>query len=155
MGQKVSITSLVSWRHAGEEGAIAIFRKRVGVIFALQVAALAALVFSIFPQLTWVVVAIAVLALSTTLANGRRAIIFTETEVRYRPPLGSTRPVLISEIRGLTRSCVLIPYLIRSVLRPGVSITLANGATEVWPLDIEQPEEVLRRLSVVARKAVH
>lgn len=98
--------------------------------------------------------ALAAFALSRTLAEGRRAIIFTEKEVIHRPPLGRPRRVLISRIEGLMRSNVIVSYMLRASRRPGVIMTLTNGEEEVWPLDFDERDEILRRLSAATDKAI-
>lgn len=93
-------------------------------------------------------------ALPRTLVEGRRAIIFTEAEVIYRPPLGSPRRVLMAAIQDLAISPVLITYFLRAARRPGMTLTLTDGATEVWPLDFEGRDEILQRLSLLTGKTI-
>jgi hypothetical protein len=85
---------------------------------------------------------------------GRRAIIFTETEVVYRPPLGPPRRIPVASIQRIKRSRVLVPYMLRDVTLAGVNLSLEDGTTLDWPLDFEAPEEILKRLSVLAGKTV-
>jgi hypothetical protein len=136
-----------SWRYAGEEAAVVIYAKSIKKTLLLQCCGFAVF-FLAFQQFIWSLVVVAMIVLPRTLAEGRRAIIFTETEVIYRPPLGSPRRVLIATIRDLVISPVLITYFLRTARRPGVIMTLRDGATEAWPLDFEGRDEILQRLSL-------
>src|ERR1700722_1165249 len=90
-------------------------------IFLLQCGALAAFLY-LFPQYAYPLIIVAIIGLLWTLAMGRKAIIFTEAEVIYRPPFSQPRRVRISMIQGLTRSVVLVAYLLRASPRPGMTI---------------------------------
>jgi hypothetical protein len=142
-----------SWRHAGEEGALAMYCKSVGGMCLLLVGGFAVFAF-VFPQFIWTIVGIGAAALCYAFAMGRKAIIFTETEVRYRPIFARPRRVPIAKIQVLKRARVLELILWRPVPRPGVILTLADGTTEAWPLDFEGPGEILQRLSALAGKEI-
>jgi hypothetical protein len=93
-------------------------------------------------------------ALPRTLIEARRAIIFTNAEIIYRPPLGPPRRVPIAMVQHLTKSRVATSYLLRASGRPGIIITLANGAKEAWPLDFDGRDEILQRLGALTGKAI-
>jgi hypothetical protein len=146
--QRSVLAGFQRWLHAGEEGALKVYPKRIRKVLLLQCGALAIFLYR-FPQYAWPLVIVAIIGFLFTLADGRRAIIFTELEVIYRPPLGSPRRVLISTIQCLKQSVVLVAYMIRASRRPGVTITLKNGGEEVWPLDVEDRDGVLQRFSAL------
>ena len=52
------------------------------------------------------------------------------------------------------RSNVIVSYMLRASRRPGVIMTLTNGEEEVWPLDFDERDEILRRLSAATNKAI-
>ncbi len=145
-----------SWRHAAEDGAIEVYTKHVTRNLVLQGFALAAFLY-LFRHTFATVIAILVIviiAVPRTLAEARRALIFTSTEIIYRPPLGPPRHVGLKKIESLTRSKVLTSYLLRPVPRPGVVLKLSNGATEAWPLDFEDEGRILERLAVLTEKPI-
>jgi hypothetical protein len=143
-----------SWLHAGEEGAVAVYPTQgIRKILLLQCGGIAIFLY-LFPDTARFLIPIASVGFLCTLAEDRRAIIFTEREVIYRPPLGQPRHLLIPMIQSLKRSVVLVAYLVRATRRPGVTITLSNGAEEVWPLAIESRDEVLQRLSALTGKTI-
>lgn len=141
-----------AWRHAGEEGALT-YRKPIVKIFILQCIALAMFSY-FFPEDLRIILAMAPVAIVFTLLEGRRALIFTEEEVRYRPAAGRPRSVRLSAIAGMKRASVLVPVIIRASPRPGVIITVTNGAAEAWPLDFAERDEILRRLRAVTGKTI-
>jgi hypothetical protein len=153
MHRRSALAGFQCWLHAGEEEAVAVYPKSIRKIFLLQCGALAAFLY-LFPQYAYPLIIVAIIGLLWTLAMGRKAIIFTEAEVIYRPPFSQPRRVRISMIQGLTRSVVLVAYLLRASPRPGMTIALANGAKELWPLDIEGRDEILHRLSVLTGRMI-
>jgi hypothetical protein len=121
--QRSLLAGFQSWRHAGEEGAIAVYpqgMRRVLLILLLQCGTLAIFLY-LFPETVRFLIPTASIGFLCTLAECRRAIIFTEAEVIYRPPLGQPRRVLIPMIQGLTRSAVLVAYMVRASRRRGVT----------------------------------
>lgn len=100
------------------------------------------------------ILVIAAVTLPRTAVEGRRAIIFTDAEVLYRPPFGPPRRVLVTAIRELRRSPVIASMFAQTSRRPGVVMTLSGGATEAWPLDFRDREEILGRLSAITGKAI-
>jgi hypothetical protein len=151
--QSSFLASFKAWRRAGEEGALAAYRKSVRILCLVQLCGIALFVFA-FPQLSWTTLGIGALAMCCNFGLGRRAIIFTETEVVYRPPLGPPRRIPVASIQRIKRSRVLVPYMLRDVTLAGVNLSLEDGTTLDWPLDFEAPEEILKRLSVLAGKTV-
>lgn len=144
-----------SWWQAGEETALVVYAKNFRMTLLLQCCAFAAFcAIPSFRRYILVLLVLTVLTLSRTVAEGRRAIIFTESEVIYRPALARLRRVPFSSIRNLTRTNVTVFYLLRPSSRLGVTMTLTNGEEEVWPLDFNERDEVLRRLSAATGKTI-
>lgn len=141
-----------SWFHAGEERATAKYAKRCWMLLLLESCVFAGF-FLLVREVRWPIVVIMGIALPRTLAEGRRAVIFTEVEIIYRPPFGQPRRVPIAAVRALRVCQVVVTYFARPSRRPGVAITLADGTREVWPLDFEEHDEILRRLSALTGKA--
>ena len=109
-----------TWWRAGEETALVVYSKSFRKTILLQCCAFAAFwALPSFRQYFLILLVVAVFALSRTLAEGRRAIIFTKSEVIYRPPLGRLRRVPLSKIQNLTRTDVTVFYLLRPSRRPG------------------------------------
>jgi hypothetical protein len=97
---------------------------------------------------------LAAFGLSRTLAEGRRAIIFNESEVLYRPPFGQPVHALINDIQSLKRSKVTLSAGLRPARVSGVLMKMENGETITFPLDFRQHYEILRRLSAITGKRV-
>ena len=97
---------------------------------------------------------IAAFWLPRTLAEGRRAIIFTNTEVIYRPPFAQSLCTAIAGIQSLKRSKVTLSFGLRAIRRPGVMLTTMTGETTALPLDFKEREEILQRVSEVTGKTV-
>lgn len=142
-------------RHHGSEGdTVAIYRSRI-MVRALLLSIVGFLVFEyFFPQYTRTILALAALSLPFPLVAVRRAIIFTRTEVIYRPAVGSSRRVVIAQIQWLTKCSMLVSDGIRAVPQPAIKIVLPSGATETWPLFFDRPDEILQRLSSMTGKAI-
>ena len=87
-------------------------------------------------------------------AEGRRAIIFTQTEVIYRPPFARPISASIAGVQNIKRSKVLISYGLKAYSVPGAVLTMANGETVALPLDFKERDEILRRLSAVTGKEI-
>jgi hypothetical protein len=86
------------------------------------------------------ILVIAAVTLPRTAVEGRRAIIFTDAEVLYRPPFGPPRRVLVTAIRELRRSPVIASMFARASRRTGVVMTLSGGAPRFgrWIFGIEK-----------------
>lgn len=150
--QRGFASSFQSWRHAGEDGALAIYVKGVRWILLLLCCMLILLFFVLYDKKF--ILVIAVVTVPRTALELRRAIIFTDAEVLYRPPFGPLRCVLVTAIRELRRSPVFVSVFVRASRSPGLVITLSGGATEAWPLDFRDREEILGRLSAITGKAI-
>ena len=89
------------------------------------------------------------------LAKGRRAIVFTNMELVYRPPVGGPVRASIAGIQGIKRSQVarLVGYQ-RLSSTQGMLLTMANGETIAMPLDFKERAEILQRLTVVTGKTI-
>jgi len=90
-----------------------------------------------------------VVTILTLIGDRRRAIIFTERSVVYRPMFVTPHVVALSKITGLRRvKATFFPGGKSST--PAIAIDLATGEPEVWPMFFGA--EVLERLSAVTGK---
>src|SRR5438128_1914574 len=137
---------MLSWRHQGEEDANAVYNLGISGTLLLQIASVTALKLSTSDSLIWMF--FAVLTIPYTIAARRRAIIFTATEVIYRPALISLRRAKFSEITALKMTSTAIPFgLIAAIPVRGISMVFSTGRAIAFPLDLKKRSEVLQRLS--------
>jgi hypothetical protein len=147
-----------SWLHAGEDRAIAIYNKRYRLKFFLTCCILGGAWMFFFEMRERrgpiVLLGLTAFWLPRALAEGRRAIVFTNTELVYRPPVGRPIRALIAGIQGIKRSKVARLVGPRPSFTTGVLLTMANGETIAMPLDFKERGEILQRLSAVTGKSI-
>jgi hypothetical protein len=81
------------------------------------------------------------------IGDRRRAIIFTDRTVVYRPMVSAPHVIAFGKITGLRR----VHYYKTSL---GVALDLPEGMPEVWPLCFGDQREILERLKTVTGKPV-
>jgi len=147
------------WLHAGEDGAIVIYNKRYRLKLFLTCCILGA-AWMLFPEMRerrgpLILLGLTAFWLPRMLAEGRRAIVFTNMELVYRPPVGGPVRASIAGIQGIKRSQVarLVGYQ-RLSSTQGMLLTMANGETIAMPLDFKERAEILQRLTVVTGKTI-
>jgi len=144
------------WRHAGEEHAIAIYR------YSIRGDLVAAVIVSLFVGLGFLALAdnkiLELLSAATflcltasALAKRRIAVIFTESELIYRPALGSPRRFRLSGIQGISRGRIYVPWelfpLDWGAWRPGIVLKLPYNQSFQMRLDLPRSDEIAKRLS--------
>jgi hypothetical protein len=147
---------LSSWWHAGEEGALVVFTKRVLARFLfVSIAFVGFWIFiPLFHQRPLALALLAAVALPRVLVEARRAIIFTETQLIYRPPLAGVRRIPIVGIQGLRSAKVARSYLLRAAWVPGVLLRMKTGEMVSLPLDLKERHEILQRLSALVGEPI-
>jgi hypothetical protein len=143
------------WLHAGEQGAVVVYSKPFGwrLLFQGSITVSWLLIPSLH-RLPILPIVMGALMLPRTLAEGRRAIIFTQTEIIYRPPFARPCHFTIGCIQRIKRRRVTVYSGLEPSPVPGVAMTLASGVKELLPLDFKDRAEILRRLSSVTGKAI-
>jgi hypothetical protein len=147
---------LRAWLRAGEEGALIVYNKHYRVKLLLVCCTLATS-WAFPPVMRQCPIGFLVIAafwLPRILAEGRRAFIFTNTEVIYRPLFAQPLCTAIAGIQSLKRSKVTLSFGLRAIRRPGVMLTTMTGETTALPLDFKEREEILQRVSEVTGKTV-
>jgi hypothetical protein len=108
-----------------------------------------------FPDLRrYQLATLAAVFLLRTMAEGRRAIVLTQAEVIYRPPLGRPIRTPIAGIQSIRRTRVTVSYGLQPSRVPGVVMNLVNGEVVALPLDFKKQDDLLLRLSAVTGKAI-
>lgn len=147
--------SLRSWWHAGEDGAVVVYRKGMWALLVRM--SLCLIIICLFvpsiPQFRTVLPVVA-LPFLRGIAEGRRAIIFTDTLLIYRPPFADVLRIPIAEITSLKKALVPQSYFFRGRWVSGLCLTMANGEIIPLPLNIAKEDEVLQRLSAVTAKPI-
>jgi len=144
------------WWHAGAENATSIYPGRwkfamavriVVVAFCLWIPALPGYS-KLFPILALSFAAMTVLML---IAERRRAMIFTESTVVYRPLFGKPHIVAFKNVLGLRRVAASVTG---TDTQRGIAIDLPDGHIESWPLRFDGQAEILEGLSAFSGKPV-
>ena len=146
-------SALRSWVHAGEDGAVVIYphRNESWMGWVLAWAGLFVILIN-YPTLWRTCFALTALNL---IFQRRRALIFSKTEVVYRPALGPPRRVLLTQIISIHSSTVAIATVfLRELHVPGVVLELSNGERCAFPLEARNPREALERLREATGKEV-
>jgi hypothetical protein len=143
--------ALHKWWRAGEEGAVAVYRRDM-VVPVIGMSLIASLILAGFyflgNSLQWSAVVtglIAAIPVTTAIAYGRIAMIFTETAVLYRAISGPPRQVpfqTIVKIKNVTN----VDYPGLAGFGRGIVLYLDSGETLNWRLGINNENEALERL---------
>jgi hypothetical protein len=144
------------WWHAGEEGALAVhtrpFRARVLLLCIVIVACWA--YFPVMQKYPLCLLLAALLAVPRSVAEGRRAIVFTDTEVRYRPPFAEPWRVRMADIQSLKPFKVTLFTLSRPHRVPGILLTMSGGESIALPLDFMERDEIVQRITAATGKVI-
>ena len=139
------MAALAQWWHEGESGAAAVYRQSfVGFVatFAGSTAILSAL--PIFR--TWYCILICVGVTLRTLMERRRAFIFGDSFVTYRPAFGAPLRVEFAQVVGIETCAAPVPFLWRPRLYKGLRLHLRHGDHAILPLDFPRSNEISARL---------
>jgi hypothetical protein len=147
------VTRFHAWWHAGEDGAVAVYTRTRGVlVIGLVMAfwAIAAIVcWNLFPQYLAIPFAFGVIEFGQAVAAQRMAIIFTPTEVIYRPQISPPIRVPLKAIVSMRRTSLVytLPLLsFRRYPKPAIALVLLLGQETVIPVDFSASGEIFRRL---------
>lgn len=147
------MNSAADWLHAGEGNAMVVYRKRL--LLRLLYQAIGMVLVSFFPVLYGnrpiILVVVAIVGFPRQLFEGRRAVIFTPTELIYRPAFGAPRRIPLASIAHLRCRKVVTPFNLQVHPVPGVILTLKNGKVEAVPLDFKERPEIIQRLEALTR----
>jgi hypothetical protein len=139
------------WRHAGEEGAIAIYAASCRSLPVFIPALAASLCLAVLHLLLFSVVALSIaVAAAGDLRNLRRAIIFTPEAVRYRPTFASLREIPKKAIFVVRRTAITEGTYRAMFNVLAAELTLPYGEVCILPLNMDKGEEALRRLIDIA-----
>jgi hypothetical protein len=141
------VDKVKAWRSEGERDVIIVYHHDLtSVIIVLVLVQLPLLFLSLllFPRALVLMTAVAFVL--RTLAEGRRALIFTPSQIMYRPPFGRVEAVAFSNIAS-TRLCTIFTlFLLRPRLVSAVELTILNGDTIAMPLDFKDWPAIVNRL---------
>jgi len=146
----------MKWRHAGETGSLAVYSKKIAALITVH--GILILIFWVLAMrlgrarelVTYILLAVFG---PRTIIEGRRAIIFTPTEVIYRPAFASPLHVPLQCIVSVRANLLLDLFLLRPRYLSGVALTLTSGDTVKFPVDFKEQSEILRRLDAARSTA--
>jgi hypothetical protein len=90
-----------------------------------------------------------------TAAEWRRAIIFTQTDVVYRPAFGELSRVSLKNIVSLNLTSTMRLFCLKPTLVSAVELILVDGQKSILPLDFFQGSEMLTQLCRLTNLLVH
>lgn len=154
MNEPTPLGRVSAWWYLGEGGNYWVYRQRKSdSVMAIGVVALLAAVFKFAPYQLFLAIFTGV-AIDSILAC-RRAIILTDRTVMYRPPLGDTTTITLTDITSIeeTRTISGGTFLVSKGAR-GVRIS-SHGRTDVFPLTVQNASDLLDRLRHVVNTNAH
>ena|ERR1700733_8633826 len=132
-----------SWWSEGEAGARTIYRQSYTGFLAT--AAISAAILGLFPR-TWYVLTLCILIPCRAFLERRRAVIFTDTALIYRPAFSHVVDIPFSHIESVEKSTVPVSFWMRSQLFKGLRIRLKDGKEILVPLDFPRSSDISQRL---------
>jgi hypothetical protein len=146
------LDAIVRWWHAGEEHVVSKYEHRNSFEIVLYVIFVGAL-WLLLPQYRLIPIILGLLSLPQIIAERRIALIFSPTEVIYRPPLGSPHHVKFEHILEI-RNIRVLRHIggTFSGAAPGVALRILGTETARWWLPFPDRDHILNELSRMAGK---
>ena len=145
----------LNWYSAGEDAAIAVYKRRLGAVAWLEAAVLILLWFVVrqrgHPQTFWAVVAWVIIG---NVGQRRSALILTAEEAIYRPEFGRLVRVRLLDITGISPSSTTRLFAFRPLYVRAVRLSLSGGGARVIPLDFRDWREIVDKLAAPKGLAV-
>lgn len=136
---------LSQWWFEGENDAQIVFRQSFNGFLAATAASVAILVF--IPNLrTWYVLIVCVCLVGRAFVERRRALIFGDSSITYRPAFGRGTRIELSQIVSVEKCQAPVPFWSRPGLFSGLRLHLKNHEEIVLPLDFPHSQEISQRL---------
>jgi hypothetical protein len=137
--------SIFKWWNEGETGATRIYRQSMGQFVATVAASVAVIV--LLPSLrTWYVMVICICISGRALAERRRALIFTDSSVIYRPVFRTVVRIQFVDVASVEECTASVSFWFRVQQFKGLRIHLKNHRSTVIPLDFPESQAIRRQL---------
>jgi hypothetical protein len=134
------------WWRAGEDGAIAVYRQNNAIFLIVNglflLATAPVMIGFGYPAL----LAIPLSTVARSIVERRRAIIFTPTELVYRPVFAAPIRAAFSDIVEVKEKGFTLTWMLRYLPVAGLILTLKNGDVQMIPMDFVERSEIVRRL---------
>jgi hypothetical protein len=135
----------LAWWSEGEVGAEQIYRQSFAGFFVALATSAAILV--LFPGArSWYILIICVCVTARALLERRRAFIFTDSAVVYRPAFGSPVRIEFADISSIEKGTAPVSFWLRTRLFKGLRVHLKNIEDVVLPLDFPQAQVISQQL---------
>ena len=143
------------WWHAGEEHVVTKYENRNLFEILLYVIFIASLWLLLPQKYLFIPVMFALTYVPYVIAERRIAIIFSPTEVIYRPAFRSPRRVKFEHIVEIRKTTVR-RFVVGTFagLEPGVAVRIVGGETIEWNLHLPHPDHILQELGRMAGKPI-
>jgi hypothetical protein len=143
------LATFSKWRHEGEDGCVQVYLHPYSGRL-LWVVLSGAMLSLLLPGTARPVLAAVTIALCARfLFEGRRAIIFAEDSLIYRPPFGRAQRILLRNIlRATPATAVISLYLTPEYVR-GVKLDTQSGESLIIPMDFPDHSEISKKLTVL------
>jgi hypothetical protein len=135
---------LASWWSEGEFDSSQVYRQSFNgflVTFAMSAAVVA-----LFPR-AWYIVVLCLCISVRALLERRRAFIFSDSAVTYRPAFGPAVRIPLADIVSVEKSTAPVSFSLRSRLFAGLRLRLRDGKDILVPLDFPRSREISQRLT--------
>jgi hypothetical protein len=143
------LAAFKKWRHEGEDGCIRVYLHPCAGRL-LWVVLSSAMLSLLLPERARLVTLAVALALCTRfLFEGRRAIIFTEDSLIYRPPFGKAQRILLRNVLSATPATAVISLYLTPEYVRGVKLDTRTGESLIIPMDFPDHAEIWRKLTVL------
>lgn len=135
------------WWHEAEENAEEVFASRIAPLLLLEIAALI-IFLALFPQRRNRVAfgVVAAIIGFRTIAEKRRAVIFSSNDVISRQAFGPPPRIPLREVMAVKKVSVARTFAMRAYFVLGVELTLRDGQTHRWPLDFLDAKKIIEKL---------
>jgi hypothetical protein len=137
--------SHLDWWSEGEVGAKQIYRQSFAGFF-VALAAGAAILLLLPGARSWYILTICVCITARALLERRRAFIFTDSALVYRPAFGSPVRIEFVDISSIEKATAPVSFWFRARLFKGLRVHLTNIEDIVLPLDFPQAQVISQQL---------
>jgi len=133
--------NILQWWSEGEVGAKVVYRQSLTgflITFALSMA-----IMVLLPAMrTWYSVLVCACVTGRALIERRRAFIFTDSSLVYRPAFGSVRRIKFADINSIEKTTASVSFWFQSRQFRGFRVQLKNREEIVIPLDFPQAHTI-------------
>jgi hypothetical protein len=145
--QSSLLVAFKNWLHEGEDDCIRVYRRPYVGRLLWVVLSCALLCLTMPERARPVLLAVTAALIARFLFEGRRAIIFTEDSLIYRPPFGRARRILTRNIVSVTPATAVVSIYLTPEFVRGIKLETTSGEPYLMPMDFPNHAEISQRLT--------